>query len=173
MSVDSPEELEGLRRAGALAARVLREVRDAVAPGVSTGELDALAAEIILAEGGRSGPIITYGFPGAICISVNDEAVHGVPGPRRLAAGDAVTLDVTAELGGYMADAAVTLAVTPCEPLAERLVETAEAALSQGIAAASAHARRIAHRPRRAHDRRHAAGMATRADFRRIATNTS
>ena len=80
MSVDSPEELEGLRRAGALAARVLREVREAVAPGVSTGELDALAAEIIAAEGGRSGPIITYGFPGAICISVGDEAVHGIPG---------------------------------------------------------------------------------------------
>ena len=64
-------------------------------------------------HGARSAPALVYGFPGAICISVNDEAVHGVPGPRRLAAGDAVTLDVTAELGGYMADAAVTVVVPP------------------------------------------------------------
>ena len=113
MSVDSPEELEGLRRAGALAARVLREVREAVAPGVSTGELDALAAEIIAAEGGRSGPIITYGFPGAICISVGDEAVHGIPGPRRVKAGDLVKLDVAVELDGYFGDTATTVAVEP------------------------------------------------------------
>ena len=57
-------------------------------------------------HGARSAPALVYRFPGAICISVNDEAVHGVPGPRRLAAGDVVTLDVTAELDGYMADAA-------------------------------------------------------------------
>ena len=113
MSVDSPEELEGLRRAGALAARVLREVREAVAPGVSTGELDALAAEIIAAEGGRSGPIITYGFPGAICISVGDEAVHGIPGPRKVKAGDLVKLDVAVELDGYFGDTATTVAVEP------------------------------------------------------------
>ena len=113
MSVDSPEELEGLRRAGALAARVLREVREAVAPGVSTGELDALAAEIIAAHGGRSGPIITYGFPGAICISVGDEAVHGIPGPRRVKAGDLVKLDVAVELDGYFGDTATTVAVEP------------------------------------------------------------
>jgi methionyl aminopeptidase len=110
MSVDSPEELEGLRRAGALAARVLREVRAAVAPGVSTGELDALAAEIIQAAGGRSGPIITYGFPGAICISVGDEAVHGIPGARRVKAGDLVKLDVAVELDGYFGDTATTRA---------------------------------------------------------------
>jgi len=79
-----------------------------------------------------------YGFPGAIFISVNDEAVHGVPGPRRLAAGDAVTLDVTAELGGYMADAAITVLVPPSTPLAERLVKTAETALAAGMAAARA-----------------------------------
>ena len=66
MSVDTPEELEGLRRAGALAAEVLREVREAVAPGVSTAELDALAADRMRAAGAHSAPIVTYGFPGAI-----------------------------------------------------------------------------------------------------------
>ena len=173
MSIESDADLEGLQRVGRVVALTLAETQRAVEPGVSTAELDEVAAAVLERHGARSAPALVYGFPGAICISVNDEAVHGIPGARRLACGDIVTLDVTAELGGSMADAAVTLAVTPCEPLAERLVETAEAALSQGIAAASAHARRIAHRPRRAHDRRHAAGMATRADFHRIATNTS
>jgi methionyl aminopeptidase len=141
MSVDSPEELEGLRRAGALAARVLREVRDAVAPGVSTGELDALAAEIIASEGGRSGPIITYGFPGAICISVGDEAVHGIPGPRRVKAGDLVKLDVAVELDGYFGDTATTVAVDLVSAADERLIAATRAALKRGVAAATAGAR--------------------------------
>ena len=142
MSVDSPEELEGLRRAGALAARVLREVRDAVAPGVSTGELDALAAEIIASEGGRSGPIITYGFPGAICISVGDEAVHGIPGPRRVKPGDLVKLDVAVELDGYFGDTATTVAVEPVGSADERLIAATRAALKRGMAAAPTSRRR-------------------------------
>ncbi len=137
MSVDSPEELEGLRRAGALAARVLREVREAVAPGVSTAELDALAAEIIAEAGGRSGPIITYDFPGAICISVGDEAVHGIPGPRRLAPGDLVKLDVAVELDGYFGDTATTVAVDPVASADSRLIAATRAALARGIAAAT------------------------------------
>jgi methionyl aminopeptidase len=141
MSVDSPEELEGLRRAGALAARVLREVRAAVAPGVSTGELDALAAEIIQAAGGRSGPIITYGFPGAICISVGDEAVHGIPGARRVKAGDLVKLDVAVELDGYFGDTATTVAVEPVGGADARLIAATKAALARGMAAATAGAR--------------------------------
>jgi methionyl aminopeptidase len=77
-----------------------------------------------------------YGFPGAICISVGDEVVHGVPSSRQLLCGDVVKLDVTAELGGYMADAAVTVVVPPCAELAERLAHTAGVALASGIAAA-------------------------------------
>jgi methionyl aminopeptidase len=127
MSVDSPEELEGLRRAGALAAQVLREVREAVAPGVTTGELDALAAEIIAAAGGRSGPIVTYDFPGAICISVGDEAVHGIPGSRRIKAGDVVKLDVAVELDGYYGDTATTVAVEPVRSADARLSDVGDA----------------------------------------------
>jgi len=138
MSVDSPEELEGLRRAGALAARVLREVREAVAPGVSTGELDALAAEIMATEGGRSGPIITYDFPGAMCISIGDEAVHGIPGARTVKAGDLVKLDVAVELDGYFGDTATTVAVEPAGAADTRLISAARAALARGIATATA-----------------------------------
>ena len=138
MSIESDADLEGLQRVGRVVALTLAETQRAVEAGVSTAELDDVAAAVLERHGARSAPALVYGFPGAICISVNDEAVHGIPGARRLAAGDIVTLDVTAELGGYMADAAVTLAVTPCEPLAERLVETAETALSEGIAAARA-----------------------------------
>jgi methionyl aminopeptidase len=133
MSVDTPEELEGLRRAGALVAEVLRAVGEAVAPGVTTAELDALAADHIRAAGGRSAPIITYGFPGAICISVGNEVVHGIPGPRRLAAGDVVKLDVAVELDGYFADAATTVIVEPAASPDARLVAATRAALQRGI----------------------------------------
>jgi methionyl aminopeptidase len=138
MSADTPEELEGLRRAGALAAGVLGAVREAVAPGVSTGELDALAAEVIRAAGGRSAPIITYGFPGAICISVGNEVVHGGPGPRRLRAGDLVKLDVAVELDGFFGDTASTVAVPPVRSADERLCAAARAALARGMRAATA-----------------------------------
>jgi len=138
MSVDTPEELEGLRRAGVLAAEVLREVGDAVAPGVSTAELDALAAERMRAAGANSAPIVTYGFPGAICISVGNEVVHGIPGPRRLVAGDLVKLDVSLELDGYFADTATTVAVGPESSADARLVAATRAALQRGIRAAVA-----------------------------------
>jgi len=138
MSVDSPEELEGLRRAGALAAEVLRIVRDAVAPGVSTAELDALAAERMRAAGARSAPIVTYGFPGAICISVGDEIVHGIPGPRRLHGGDLVKLDVAVELDGYFGDTATTVVDEPDRGADARLIAATRAALARGMTAATA-----------------------------------
>jgi methionyl aminopeptidase len=94
MSADSPEQLEGLRRAGRLVAATLQALRSAVRPGITTGELDAVAADLFAANGGRSGPILTYGYPGSICVSVDDEVVHGIPGPRRLREGELVKLDV-------------------------------------------------------------------------------
>ena len=138
MSVDTPEELEGLRRAGALAAEVLNAVREAVAPGVTTAELDELAAERMRAAGAYSAPIVTYDFPGAICISVGDEVVHGIPGPRRLVPGDLVKLDVSLELDGYFADTATTVAVEAATPADERLVAATRAALQRGMRAAVA-----------------------------------
>ena len=86
-------------------------MRRAVAPGVSTADLDRVAARAFERAGARSVPELDYGFPGITCISVNDEAVHGIPGRRRLRAGDLVKLDVTAELHGFYADACRTVFV--------------------------------------------------------------
>jgi methionyl aminopeptidase len=136
MSVDSPEQLEGLRRAGRLVASIIRALRAVVRPGITTGELDAAAAELLTAAGGRSGPILTYDYPGAICISVDDQVVHGIPGERVLRDGELVTIDVAAELGGYHADAAVTVPVGSVGADGERLISATRAALSAGLRAA-------------------------------------
>ena len=138
MSIESEADLQGLQRAGRVVAVTLAETRRAVEPGVTTAELDAVALAVLERHGARSAPALVYGFPGAICISVNDEAVHGVPGARRLVAGDAVTLDVTAELDGYMADAAVTVPVPPVAQEDAELVAAAEAGLAAGLAVARA-----------------------------------
>src|ERR687884_1123349 len=121
MSVETPEELEALRRAGRAVSATLREVARRVRPGVATAELDAVAAQVLARHGARSAPALVYGFPGAICVSVDDETVHGIPGPRRLRAGQLVKLDVTAELGGFYADAAVTVPVRRGAPRAPPL----------------------------------------------------
>jgi methionyl aminopeptidase len=133
MSVDTPEQLDGLRRAGRVVAAALEELEDTVAPGVSTGELDQIAAEFLAANGARSGPILTYDYPGSICISVEDQVVHGVPGDQVLQAGQLVTLDVAAEVDGYHADAAITVPVGSVDPRRRRLVDATRAALSAGI----------------------------------------
>jgi methionyl aminopeptidase len=138
VSIESEEDLAALRRAGRVVAATLRELRRRVRPGVRTGELDRVAADVFRRHGARSAPNLAYGFPGTICISVNDEAVHGIPGPRRLRDGDLVKLDVTAELDGYYADAAVSVPVGRSRPSLFRLAAAAEAGLAQGLAAASA-----------------------------------
>ena len=120
MSIETEEELEGLRRAGHVVAVVLRELRRRVQPGVTTGELDALAGRVFARHGARSAPKLVYDAPSEIFISVNDEAVHGVPGRRRLRRGDLVKLDVTAELDGFYADACVTVPVGAISPRAAR-----------------------------------------------------
>jgi methionyl aminopeptidase len=138
MSVESEEELEGLRRAGRVVAEALRAMREAVGEGISTAELDEIAARVLREHGARSAPSVVYDFPGTTCISVNEEVVHGVPGPRRLRAGDLVTLDVTVELNGYYADAAVTVGVPPVPELAQRLLTCAESAFWRAVRAARA-----------------------------------
>ena len=138
MSIKTAEELAGMRRVGALVARTLRELRREVRPGIATGELDAYAARIFASEGARSGPQLTYDFPGTICISVNEEVVHGIPGARRLREGDLVTLDVTPELDGFLADAAVTVPVGQPRPEARRLLRAADRCLAAAVGAAGA-----------------------------------
>src|ERR1700710_894475 len=116
MSIETEEELTALRAAGRVVARTVREMRRAVRPGVATAELGAVAAQVSRQAGARSAPMLEYGFPGTTCISVNDEAVHGIPGRRRLRSGDLVKLDVAAELDGFYADACVSVPVGRARP---------------------------------------------------------
>lgn len=138
MSIDSLSDLKGLRRAGLVVASTLEMLRSHVRPGITTAELDAIALEHLRRHGARSAPQLAYNFPGATCISVNEEAVHGVPGPRVLQDGDLVTLDVTVELDGYYADAAVTVPVGTPTQLGVALCACAEAAFWKGAMAARA-----------------------------------
>jgi methionyl aminopeptidase len=133
VSVQTPEELAGLRAAGRVVADALRAMRRAARPGVSTAELDAVAARVLRRAGARSGPQLDYGFPGVTCISVNDEAVHGIPGPRRLRAGDLAKLDVTVELDGFYADACISAPIGRVRPATGRLVQSARQGLTRAL----------------------------------------
>lgn len=134
MSIDSDDDLTALRRAGAVTRLVIEAMKLAVRPGISTRELDDAAAEVMREHGARSAPRLVYDFPGATCISVNEEIVHGIPGPRVLAPGDLVKLDVTVELDGFMADACETVAVPPSRKEDLRLIDCARMAFEAGAA---------------------------------------
>jgi methionyl aminopeptidase len=138
MTIESKTDLAGMRAVGKLVAQALREMRNAARPGMTTAQLDDVGAAFLRRHGARSAPQLTYDFPGFNCISVNDEVVHGIPGPRVLRAGDVVKIDVTAELDGYIADAAITVALPPSSPRAESLIECAVAAFDRAASVAAA-----------------------------------
>ena len=138
MSIESTADLDGVSEAGRVTSATLDALVARLRPGVTTGELDAVAAEVLAASGARSAPAMVYGFPGTVLISVNDEIVHGIPGQRRLERGDLVSLDVTVEKRGYVADAARTVMVGDGSPLARRLIAAAEAALAAALVVARA-----------------------------------
>lgn len=138
MSIESDVDLAGMRAVGRAVAGCLRELRLAVRPGITTAELDAVCARELRRRGARPAPALLMGFPASACISVGDEAVHGIPGPRRIRPGDVVKLDVTAELQGYVADAAVTVVVPPASRMARELAACAAAALSRALDEAGA-----------------------------------
>jgi methionyl aminopeptidase len=133
MSINGPEELAGLRAAGAIVCCMLEAMKSAVCPGITTAELDEVGAQVMTQHGARSAPALVYRFPGVSCISVNDEAVHGIPGKRALQSGDLVKLDVTIEKDGYMADAAVTVPVGEVSDERKKLVECAERAFTKAM----------------------------------------
>jgi methionyl aminopeptidase len=138
MSIESADDWKGLRRAGRVAHLTLEALEAHVRPGVTTAELDAVAARVFATHGARSAPAMLYGFPKTVLISVNDEVVHGIPGPRRLEADDLVKLDVTLELNGYVADAARTVIVGTGSEVAQRLAACARAAFASALAVAKA-----------------------------------
>jgi methionyl aminopeptidase len=128
MSIDSDDDLHALRRVGQLVGAALAAMEEAAEPGMSTADLDDIGASVLKAAGARSAPQLVYGFPGFNLLSVNDEIVHGIPGRRRLQPGDVLKLDVTAELDGYIADAARTIVMPPVAPVAQRLADSARQA---------------------------------------------
>jgi methionyl aminopeptidase len=138
MSIKSSEDLKGLERAGTVVRLALEAMAAAVRPGVTTAELDEMAAQVFAENGARSAPALVYGFPRTVLISVNDEVVHGIPGPRRIARGDVVKLDVTVERDGYMADAARTVLVDGASSDAHRLAACAERAFEAALDVATA-----------------------------------
>ena len=141
MTIESATELEGMRAIGRLVAEALVRMEAAVKPGVTTAQLDDVARVFLEANGARSAPQITYGFPGFTCISVNEEIVHGIPSARVLREGDLVTLDVTAELKGFMADAARTVALPGASSESQNLIASAQRAFEAGVNAARPGAR--------------------------------
>ncbi|MCS7283463.1 MAG: type I methionyl aminopeptidase [Anaerolineae bacterium] len=139
----TPAEIEKMRQAGRIVAEVLQRMREWVAPGVTTGELNRRAEELIRQRGGIPSfkgypPGSRHPFPAVICTSVNEELVHGIPGPRVLKEGDIISIDVGVIYDGYHGDAGITLPVGEISPEARRLLEVTEAALYAGIAQARA-----------------------------------
>ena len=133
MSIESEADWKGLRRVGRIVRLIIRAMEKALRPGITTAELDAVGGRVMRAHGARSAPKMVYGFPGDVLISVNDEVVHGIPGARVIQPGDLVKLDVTVEKDGYMADAAVTVALPGAPEQAKRLADAARAAFAKAM----------------------------------------
>jgi methionyl aminopeptidase len=138
MSIETPADLAALRRVGHITRLALDALERNVRAGVTTAQLDAVAAALFARHGARSAPAMVYKFPGHVLISINDEIVHGVPGPRMLERGDLVKLDVTVEKDGYIADAARSVIVGPATDTATRLVACVRAAFRAAASVARA-----------------------------------
>ena len=138
MTVDNDEDLEALKRIGRIAALALKEMAENLRPGITTRELDDIGLGVLEKHGARSAPRLAYNFPGATCISVNEQAAHGIPGKRVIMAGDLVNLDVSAELDGYFADTGSTYAVPPVSDETQRLCDCTRTALKEAMHVARA-----------------------------------
>jgi methionyl aminopeptidase len=136
IQLKTPAQIALMARAGTLLASVLQELQAACSPGVPTQELDQLAQDLIRSGGATPGFWGYRGFPRSLCISLNDEVIHGIPGPRRLAKGDLVSLDLGLVLDGWWADAGRTVGVGPLSPAAAHLLAITQSALAAGIAQA-------------------------------------
>jgi methionyl aminopeptidase len=133
MTISNESELTRLEEIGRIVANTLKAMGAAIEPGITTGELDRIGRGILEAAGARSGPELCYNFPGATCISVNEEIAHGIPGERRIMAGDLVNIDVSAEKNGIFADTGASFAVPPVAKHIERLCRDGRRAMWTGI----------------------------------------
>jgi methionyl aminopeptidase len=136
MTIENDDQLQKLRRVGNVVARTLKSMGEALEPGITTRELDDLGRALLEREGARSAPEITYGFPGATCISVGPDCAHGIPDHTVIKGGDLVNIDVSAELDGYFGDTGASFAVPPATPRVQRLCRDGRRAMWAGIGAA-------------------------------------
>ncbi|TVR66071.1 MAG: type I methionyl aminopeptidase [Spirochaetaceae bacterium] len=135
--IKTSRQLAGIRESCRLLGTVLETLESSVAPGITTEYLDEIARREISALGGTPAFLGYQGFPGALCTSINEEVIHGIPGRRRLNSGDVVTIDCGIIYDGYYSDSAVTVPVGAIAPEVERLLRVTRHALEEGILAAS------------------------------------
>lgn len=133
MTITRQDELDGLKRIGRIVANTMHAMAAAMEPGMTTRELDGIGQDLLEREGAISAPKVTYDFPGATCISVNEEIAHGIPGDRRMAAGDLVNIDVSASLDGYFADTGASFCLGPVPPALDRLCRDGKRAMHDGL----------------------------------------
>ncbi|HAM71382.1 MAG TPA: type I methionyl aminopeptidase [Verrucomicrobiales bacterium] len=138
ISIKNEREVAAMRVAGSIARTVLEEVAAVIQPGMTTRQIDGLAAAAIERHGAKSAFLGYRKYPCHICISVNEEVVHGLAGERRVEFGDIVSLDVGVYHGGFVGDTAKTVAVGGCSLEAQRLMDVTERSLAEGIAQARA-----------------------------------
>ncbi|MCL6620129.1 MAG: type I methionyl aminopeptidase [Thermomonas hydrothermalis] len=140
MTVESQRDIDGILKVGRVVARVRDAMLNAIEPGMTTAELDQLGGKMLDHYGAKSAPKVTYNFPGYTCISINEQAAHGIPGARVIQAGDIVNVDVSAELDGYFADTGGTIVVPPVARVKARLCHATQLALTRALAEAKADA---------------------------------
>lgn len=133
MTLSDTHDLVALRAIGRIVANVLAAMGKALEPGMTTAELDAIGRRLLEEAGAKPAPEQAYRFPGATCISVNEEIAHGIPGSRVIAAGDLVNIDVSAEKDGYFADTGSSFAVPPVSASLERLLRDGKRAMWEGV----------------------------------------
>lgn len=137
VTLKTADQIAKMYEAGRIVATMLATTRDAVKPGVTTAELDRIAADVLARAGAKSSFLGYYGYPATICTSVNEQIVHGIPGKRKLKDGDIVGIDAGAIVDGWHADAAITVPVGRISPEAQKLIAVTREALERGIAAAT------------------------------------
>lgn len=134
MTITNEADLEGLRSVGRIVADTLQAMAHAMEPGITTRELDGIGRDMLAASGAEPAPELTYGFPGATCISVNEEIAHGIPGDRVLRSGDLVNIDVSAVKDGFCADTGASFPLGMVEPDVVRLCRDGRRAMLAGVA---------------------------------------
>lgn len=135
MTITNQDELDGLKAIGRIVANTMQSMARAMEPGMTTRELDAIGRGLLETAGAQSAPEITYDFPGATCISVNEVIAHGIPGDRVLLPGDLVNIDVSAVKDGFFADTGASFRLGPVAPALDRLCRDGKRAMEVGISA--------------------------------------